>query len=134
MGMMVPQPTAAALVSENKALGWPASMDSIPTCEDQEDHVAMSTTAARRAASVVSNARLVIAIEMLGAVRALQFRLNDDPGVRLGRGTQVGVDRAAEILRRLGSNRTPSDEIEALADWIEAGGHRDAVDGLEPIA
>ena len=38
MGMMVPQTTAAALVSENKALGWPASMDSIPTCEDQEDH------------------------------------------------------------------------------------------------
>ena len=134
MGMMVPQPTAAALVSENKALGWPASMDSIPTCEDQEDHVAMSTTAARRAASVVSNARLVIAIEMLGAVRALQFRLNNEPGVQLGRGTQIGVQRAATILRQLGPNRTPSDEIEALAEWIDAGGHRNAVSGLEPIA
>ena len=134
LGMMVPQTTAAALVSENKALGWPASMDSIPTCEDQEDHVAMSTTAARRAASVVSNARLVIAIEMLGAVRALQFRLKDEPGVRLGRGTQVGVQRAAGILSNLGPNRTPSEEIEALAGWIEAGGHRDAVSGLEPIA
>ena len=55
--------------------------------------IAKRTIAARRAASVVSNARLVIAIEMLGAVRALQFRLKDEPGVRLGRGTQVGVQR-----------------------------------------
>ena len=48
-------------------------MDSIPTCEDQEDHVAMSTTAARRAARVIENTRRVIAIEMQGAVRAAWF-------------------------------------------------------------
>ena len=59
VGMMVPQTTAAALVSENKALGWPATMDSIPTCEDQEDHIAMSTVAARRAYQVVKNTRRV---------------------------------------------------------------------------
>ena len=134
MGMMVPQTTAAALVSENKALGWPASMDSIPTCEDQEDHVAMSTTAARRAATVVVNARRVIAIELLGAVRALQYRLQHEPDVRLGRGTRQGVLRAAAVLHNLGSNRTPSEEIEALAAWVESGGHTAAVDGLERLA
>ena len=48
LGLVIPQTSAAALVSENRQLAWPASVDSIPTCEDQEDHVAMSTTAARR--------------------------------------------------------------------------------------
>jgi len=134
MGMMVPQTTAAALVSENKALGWPASMDSIPTCEDQEDHVAMSTTAARRAATVVANSRRVIAIELLGAVRALQYRLQHEPGIRLGQGTQEGVKRASSVLQNLGPDRTPSEEIEALADWVESGGHCEAISGLERLA
>ena len=134
LGMMVPQTTAAALVSENKALGWPASMDSIPTCEDQEDHVAMSTTAARRAASVVTNSRRVIAIEMLGAVRALQFRTQEESAMVLGEGTRVGLERAGHALSVLGDARTPSEEIEALASWIQSGGHSNAIDGLEPIA
>ena len=134
LGMMVPQTTAAALVSENKALGWPASMDSIPTCEDQEDHVAMSTTAARRAARVVKNARLVVAIETLGAVRALQFRVEAEEGLGLGLGTRVGFDRAFGVLAALPADATPGQQIEALADWIFQGGHSDVVNGLEVIA
>ena len=134
LGMMVPQTTAAALVSENKALGWPASMDSIPTCEDQEDHVAMSTTAARRAARVVKNARLVVAIETLGAVRALQFRVEAEEGLGLGSGTRVGFDRAFGVLASLPADATPGQQIEALADWIFQGGHSDVVNGLEVIA
>jgi len=134
LGMMVPQTTAAALVSENKALGWPASMDSIPTCEDQEDHVAMSTTAARRAARVVKNARLVVAIEALGAVRALQFRVEAEDGLALGAGTSVGFERASAVLDGLPPNVTPGQQIEALSEWIFHGGHRDVVSGLEVIA
>ena len=91
LGMMVPQTTAAALVSENKALGWPASMDSIPTCEDQEDHVAMSTTAARRAASVVMNSRRVIAIGNVGG--SPSAAISDSRGARNGawRGHACGI-------------------------------------------
>ena len=74
--MMVPQTTAAALVSENKALGWPATMDSIPTCEDQEDHIAMSTVAARRAYQVVKNTRRVVAIEALCTFMLWNIDLN----------------------------------------------------------
>ena len=134
LGMMVPQTTAAALVSENKALGWPASMDSIPTCEDQEDHVAMSTTAARRAALVIENTRRVIAIEMQGAVRALQFRTEESPGVQLGQGTAEGLLRAAAVIHDLDANRSPSDEIEALAAWLRQGGHRQLEEGLEAVS
>ena len=134
LGMMVPQTTAAALVSENKALGWPASMDSIPTCEDQEDHVAMSTTAARRAARVIENARRVIAIEMQGAVRALQFRQSESPSIQLGQGTERGLSRASKVLDVLDEYATPSDEIEALTEWLRSGGHRALVAGLEAVS
>lgn len=93
LGLMAPQATAAALVSENKSLLWPASGDSIPTCEDQEDHVAMSTTAARRAAVVVENATRVVAIELLCAARALAWRRAEDPAVVFGAGTAAAFDR-----------------------------------------
>jgi len=132
LGMMVPQTTAAALVSENKALGWPASMDSIPTCEDQEDHVAMSTTAARRAASVVDNARNVIAIELLGASRALLFRCAEAPNAVLGSGTGTAMERIEEVLADLSVNAIPSDQIAALSAWIRHEGHHGVVGGLVP--
>ncbi len=123
LGMMVPQTTAAALVSENKALGWPASMDSIPTCEDQEDHVAMSTTAARRAAQVVDNARRVVAIELLAASRALAFRRAEDPGGQFGAGTREALSEIEVALSELDEQALPSDQIECLAVWIGAGKH-----------
>ena len=123
LGMMVPQTTAAALVSENKALGWPASMDSIPTCEDQEDHVAMSTTAARRAARVVTNARRVVAIELLAATRALAFRQTEDPNCRLGVGTREAFSAIQLALSQLDEEAIPSDRIECIAAWIDAGKH-----------
>ena len=130
--MMVPQTTAAALVSENKALGWPASIDSIPTCEDQEDHVAMSTTAARRAAAVVENARNVIAIEMLGASRALLFRRAEDPATAFGSGTAMAMSRIDGILDELGDSAIPSHQIAALSEWILQEGHHGVVQGLLP--
>jgi histidine ammonia-lyase len=123
LGMLVPQTTAAALVSENKALAWPSSVDSIPTCEDQEDHVAMSTTAAWRLREVVDNARRVVAIELLCAASALRFRQGEEPGTPLGQGTRealVRVDRVLAPLERA-EHVVPSEQIEALAEAIAGG-------------
>ena len=79
-GFMIPQYTAAALVSENKVLAHPASVDSIPTCANTEDHVSMGTIAARKAADVVANVAHVVAIELLAAWQGLSFRKPLRPG------------------------------------------------------
>jgi len=70
---MVAQYTVAALVSENKVLCHPASVDSIPTCAGQEDHVSMGTIAARKAREIVKNVTTVIAIEFMAATQGLDF-------------------------------------------------------------
>lgn len=75
-GFMIIQYTAASLVSENKVLAHPASVDSIPSSGNQEDHVSMGTIAARKALKIVNHARLVIGMEMLTAAQALDFRGN----------------------------------------------------------
>jgi histidine ammonia-lyase len=72
-GFMIPQVTAAALISENKQMAYPASVDSIPTSANQEDHVSMAAHGARRLAAMVANAQGVIAIEYLAAVQGLEF-------------------------------------------------------------
>jgi histidine ammonia-lyase len=71
---MIPQYVAAALVSENKVLAHPASVDSIPTSANQEDHVSMGTVAARQAKMVGENAKQVLAIELLNNTQAYEFR------------------------------------------------------------
>ena len=81
-GLMIAQYTAAALVSENKVLAHPASVDSIPTSSNAEDHNAMSLTAARHARQVVENAFGVVAIELLAAVQALALRIQELGGDR----------------------------------------------------
>ncbi len=73
-GFMIPQYTAASIVSENKIAAMPASVDSIPTGANCEDHVSMSTTAARKCAQVIGNVEKIVAWEMLSAYQALQFR------------------------------------------------------------
>lgn len=72
-GLMILQYTAAALASENKVLAHPASVDSIPTSGNQEDHVSMGSIAARKAVSVIENVRWIVAGEMLAAAQALDF-------------------------------------------------------------
>jgi histidine ammonia-lyase len=73
-GLMMAQYTSAALVSENKVLAHPSSVDSIPTSGNAEDHVAMSTTAARKLRTVLGNAQAVVAIELLVAAQAADWR------------------------------------------------------------
>lgn len=74
-GFMIAQYTAAALVSENKSLAHPASVDSIPTSANQEDHVSMGATAARKARAILTNVRRVLAIELLCATQGLDYRI-----------------------------------------------------------
>lgn len=121
VGLLTLQTTAAALVSENKSLAWPASVDSIPTCEDQEDHVAMSTTAARRAAEVLQNAQQVVLIELLCASRALALRRAAQPGVALGVGTAAACALLDGALLALPAQATPAEQLGALAPLALAG-------------
>jgi histidine ammonia-lyase len=90
-GFMIPQYTAAALVSENKVLCHPASVDSIPTSLGQEDHVSMGSISALKLLSVLRNVERVLAVEFLTASQALDFRSPLKPG--------RGVALAHELLR-----------------------------------
>lgn len=73
-GFMIAQVTAAALVSENKSLAHPASVDSLPTSANQEDHVSMATYAARRLLTMAENTSTILAIELLAACQGIDFR------------------------------------------------------------
>lgn len=73
-GFMIPQYTAASIVSRNKGLCWPASCDSIPSSQGQEDHVSMGSNAATKLYQVVANTRRVLAIELFNAAQAIEFR------------------------------------------------------------
>jgi histidine ammonia-lyase len=90
-GYMITQYAAAALVSENKVLAHPASVDSIPTSANQEDHVSMGSIAAFKAADIIKNVRNVLAIELLCAAQGLDF-IREKPG--------KGVKAAHRIIRR----------------------------------
>jgi histidine ammonia-lyase len=118
LGMLFPQTTAASLVSENKAIGWPSTLDSIPTCEDQEDHVAMSTTAAWRFRETLENSRRVVAIELLSAARALRYRLDEDPNATFGAGARAMMPLLDPILD---GGLVPGEEIEACVLQIFGG-------------
>ncbi len=91
-GLMIAQYTAAALVSENKTLAHPASVDSIPSSANREDHVSMCTIAARHAAQIVTNTQAVIAAELLCAYQALELRLQQMPDARPGTGAAAVLD------------------------------------------
>ncbi len=83
-GFMITQYAAAALVSENKILAHPASVDSIPSSANQEDHVSMGTIAARKGLKIVNNTARVLATELMAACQAIDFR----KGLKLGKGTE----------------------------------------------
>ncbi len=73
-GFMIPQYAAASIVSQNKGLCWPNSVDSIPSSQGQEDHVSMGSNAATKLIRVAENAERVLAIELFNAAQALDFR------------------------------------------------------------
>jgi histidine ammonia-lyase len=127
-GFMVAQVTAAALASENKSLAHPASVDSLPTSANQEDHVSMATFAARRLADMAANGAGIVAIELLAAAQGIDFRapLATSPGL-LG---AMGLVR--EAVAFYDHDRYFAPDIAAMQSRIEAGAFRPFVPGLLP--
>ncbi|WP_293173302.1 histidine ammonia-lyase [Oceanithermus sp.] len=116
-GLMISQYTAASLVSENKVLAHPASVDSIPTSANQEDHVSMGTTAARQARQVYENVLWVLAIELASAAQALDFHRP----LRPGRGVMVAWRRIREEIPHLDRDRYLRPELERLRELVRSG-------------
>jgi histidine ammonia-lyase len=115
-GFMIPQVTAAALVSENKGRAFPASVDSIPTSANQEDHVSMAAHGARRLLAMAENARAIIAIEWLAAAQGCDFHtLKSSEVLEAARATL----RAA--VPKLEEDRYFAPDMEAAIALLRAG-------------
>src|SRR5213596_175304 len=116
-GFMIPQYVAASLVSENKVLTHPASVDSIPTSAGQEDHVSMGNAAGLKALRVLDNAEHTLAIELLAGTQAVEFLAPLTPG----RGVQASRAFVRELSPRLREDRPLAGDIEAVATSIRDG-------------
>ncbi|MCM3584329.1 histidine ammonia-lyase [Mesobacillus maritimus] len=114
-GAMIMQYVAASLVSENKILAHPASVDSIPSSANQEDHVSMGTIAARHAYSIIQNVRRVLAIECICALQAVQYRGID----KLAPATRKFYHQARSIVSSITEDRIFSQDIEKLTAWLK---------------
>ena len=116
-GFMIPQVTAAALVSENKQRAFPASVDSIPTSANQEDHVSMAAHGARRLAPMAANAMAVIAIEWLCAAQGCDFHAPLT--------TSAPLQQVAALLRaqvpHLSDDRHMQPDMAAAIAMVESG-------------
>jgi histidine ammonia-lyase len=123
-GFMIPQYVAAALVSENKALAHPASVDSIPTSAGQEDHVSMGNAAGLKAWQVLANAERALAIELLAGAQAVEFLAPLEPGV----GTEAARRFVRTLSPRVTEDRSLAADIEAAAAAIRDGSVADAVE------
>jgi histidine ammonia-lyase len=119
-GMMLHQYAAAALVSENKVLAHPASVDSIPTSANQEDHVSMGPIAARQARDILRNVEQVIGLELLCAGQGLDFRLAT--GLRPGLGVAEAHARLRARVGHLDSDRDPQPDLAAAIEIVRTGG------------
>jgi histidine ammonia-lyase len=115
-GFMIPQYVAAALVSENKVLAHPASVDSIPTSAGQEDHVSMGNAAGLKALQVLDNAERTVAIELLAGTQAVEFLAPLRPGA----GAAAAHSFVRSLSARLVDDRSLSADIERVADAIRA--------------
>ncbi|MBW2311133.1 MAG: histidine ammonia-lyase [Deltaproteobacteria bacterium] len=116
-GFMLAQYTAASLVSENKALCHPASVDSIPTSANKEDHVSMGSISARKCREVLKNTEHVIAIELLCGAQAMDLFTNIKPG----EGTLIAYKIIRDAVPHLEKDRILSKDIETLAQLMRSG-------------
>jgi histidine ammonia-lyase len=116
-GFMIPQYVAASLVSENKVLAHPASVDSIPTSAGQEDHVSMGNTAGLKAWQVLGNAEWALAIELLAAAQGVEFLAPLEPG----RGVAAAHAFVRSLSPRVTEDRPLGGEIETVAAAIRDG-------------
>jgi histidine ammonia-lyase len=116
-GFMIAQVTSAALASENKSLAHPASVDSLPTSANQEDHVSMATFAARRLHTMLDNTAGVVAIEWLCAAQAIEFHRPLHSSEKI----EAQLMRLRAKVARLGVDRLMAPDIEAATALVAAG-------------
>ncbi|MCI0531640.1 MAG: histidine ammonia-lyase [candidate division Zixibacteria bacterium] len=128
-GLMIAQYTAAALVSENKVLAHPASVDSIPTSANVEDHVSMGTHAARKAAEILANVQAILAIELMCAAQGVDFRTGklpvpQDSPVKVsgtpGEGSLVAHKLIRQKVKAVFSDRQLDCDINALTQLVKS--------------
>lgn len=114
-GAMIMQYVAASLVSENKTLAHPASVDSIPSSANQEDHVSMGTIASRHAYQIIQNTRKVLAIELICAMQAVEFR-----GIeKMATHTKMFLEKGREQVPAITQDRVFSKDIEKASEWLK---------------
>lgn len=116
-GLMIPQYTAAAMVSENKVLAHPACVDSIPTSANQEDHVSMGMTSARKSREILYNTVNVLAIELMTAAQAVEFTDSS----KLAPATKAVYDKVREKVKPLDQDRVMYYDMKAIKDMILNG-------------
>ena len=127
-GFMIAQVTAAALASENKSLAHPASVDSLPTSANQEDHVSMATFAARRLADMADNTAGIVAIELLAAAQGIDFRAPRTTSPKL----QQVVGAIRDCVPFYGKDRYFAADIEVVKALVVAGRFNAHAAGLLP--
>lgn len=115
-GFMIVQYAAASLVSENKVLAHPASVDSIPSSANQEDHVSMGTIAARKANEILGNSRKVIAMEIMAACQGIDIRQNKG----LGEGTRVAYNVVRNKIKKVEADRIMYLDINKCEEIIKS--------------
>ncbi len=114
-GLMIAQYTAASLVSENKVLAHPASVDSIPTSANQEDHNSMGSIAAQKCWRILKNAQTVLAIELLTAAQAIDFHAP----LTCGKGTNVAYRTIRKHISHLDDDRILHDDIQKALELVK---------------
>lgn len=130
-GMMIVQVAAASLVSENKVLSHPASVDSIPTSADKEDHVSMGTTSARKARQILHNASHVIAMEIFCAAQGLDFL----KPLKAGRGAHAAWEHVRSHVSFAEKDRAFHLDIEQVHELVRSGSLLSAVEhAVGPLA
>jgi len=128
-GFMIPQVTAAALVSENKQRAFPASVDSIPTSANQEDHVSMAAHGARRLLAMADNAAHVVGIELLAAVQGCGFHAP----LRSSEGLERVRDRVRRVIPALEEDRYFHPDIVVAMELVRGGVLVDGLESLLPL-
>lgn len=123
-GLMIAQYTAASLVSENKVLSHPASVDSIPTSANQEDHNSMGSIAAQKCWRVLKNAQTVIAIEMMTAAQAIDFHAP----LKCGKGTGAAYATIRRSIPHMDADRILHNDIDAALQLVRSGAVLSAVE------
>lgn len=117
-GLMIAHVTMSALVSENKALAHPASVDSIPTSGGQEDHVSMGPIAARKALAIIRNVETILSIELFAACQAIDLQRQHG---RPGRGTGAVHDLVRSRVPHIEGDREYRHDIEACRELVHTG-------------